>query len=353
MLKAEYVKRILQFNRPGGTSRGVLYTKPCRFIKIEDSAGRTGIGECSIIPNLSRDDRPDLEEKIKEVCLNINTYATTYHTVLIDYPSLRFALETALQGLQNNDPHVLFPSDFTKGKQAVVINGLIWMGTAEAMLQDIDEKLSLGFSCLKLKIGAIDFNEELRLLQHIRKRFSPQTLELRVDANGAFSPDEALGKLEALAAFRLHSIEQPIRAGQWEEMHALCRKTPLAIALDEELISLSRLSDKQSLLNFVQAQYIILKPSLLGGLKASEEWIRLAEESNTGWWATSALESNIGLNAIAQWVYTMNNPLKQGLGTGRVFRNNIASPLKLKGEQLHYNPLAEWQNPFEKKHDEQ
>ncbi len=347
MLRATYVKRLMKFNQAGGTSRGVLYTKPSWFIKIEDSEGRSGTGECSIIPGLSYDDKPELEDKIKDICQNINLYCSDYHISLIDYPSIRFALEMAFQGLQSNNPYVLFPSGFTDGTKPVIINGLIWMGAIGEMLQRIEEKLSLGFSCLKLKIGAIDFNEELRLLQHIRKRFSSQVLELRVDANGAFLSHEALEKLEALSAFHIHSIEQPIKAGQLDKMYQLCQKTPVPIALDEELIGISCFEEKSNLLRNIQPQYIILKPSLLGGWKASEEWIQLAEVNKVDWWATSALEANIGLNAIAQWTFIMNNPLRQGLGTGQVFSNNIVSPLFLKGEQLYYNPHQAWQDPFE------
>ena len=352
MLKATYLKRSLKFKQAGGTSRGVLYTKPSWFIKIEDADRGVGLGECSIIPNLSIDDSPDLEKKINEVCRNINRYQYNYHDTLAKYPSLRFALEMAFRGLENNNPHVLYASNFTRGEQAIVINGLIWMGDAEAMLQGIEQKLKQGFSCLKLKIGAIDFDQELQLLKHIRQRFSHHTLELRVDANGAFSPQEALRKLEALNTYHLHSIEQPIKAGQVDEMHQLCRKTPFPIALDEELIGHNSYEDKKALISSICPQYIILKPSLLGGWKASEEWVAIANEHNVEWWATSALEANVGLNAIAQWTYQMNNPLKQGLGTGQVFSNNIASPLYLKGEQLYYDFNTQWQDPFEDDGDE-
>ncbi len=345
-MKASFVKHILEFNQPGGTSRGTLYTKPSWFIRIDDK-DRSGIGECSIIPKLSIDDRSDLEEKIEEVCNNIDAYQENFHEKLVDFPALRFALETAFQGLHSEDPYRLFPSEFTEGKDAIVINGLIWMGKADEMLKRIEDKLSKGFSCLKLKVGAINFEDEKQLLRLIRQRFSSDQLELRVDANGAFTKDEALMKLEELAQFNIHSIEQPIKAGQINEMAQLCKITPLPIALDEELIGVHALNEKCELINAIQPQFIILKPSLLGGWKASDEWIQIAEQNNVAWWATSALESNIGLNAIAQWVYLKKSELRQGLGTGQVFSNNIDSPLYLQGEQLCYNPDFQWQNPLE------
>lgn len=347
MLKAQFVKRLMIFNEAGGTSRGVLHTKPSWFIKIENQTGAVGIGECSIIPGLSIDDKPLLEETISHVCEKINDYAFNYHKSLIDFPALQFALETALLGLEKQHPFELFEGDFAKGLKPVVINGLIWMGQADEMLKRIEAKLEQGFSCLKLKVGAIDFEQELSLLRHIRKRYSADTLELRVDANGAFSPKEALQKLDVLARFGLHSIEQPIKAGQHDFMSHLCRNTPLPIALDEELIGIRGMENKIDLLTTIQPQYIILKPSLLGGLAAADEWIDLAESAGIDWWATSALEANIGLNAIAQWVAVKNNPLRQGLGTGQVFSNNLKSPLYLIGEQLFYNPLVKWENPFD------
>lgn len=347
MYKAEYIKNVLQFNQAGGTSRGVLYTKPSWFIKISNNKGDFGIGECSIIPKLSIDDVPELEDKIAEVCENINDYSSNYHSRLKAYPALCFALEIAFKGIQNQSPYILFPSLFTANKKSIIINGLIWMGDTDEMLKRIEEKINLGFSCLKLKVGAIDFQQELALLKSIRQRFSSDDLELRVDANGAFSTDEALNKLSLLSQFDIHSIEQPIKAGQFEQMYQLCRKTPLPIALDEELIGISNILQKEHLISAIQPQYIILKPSLLGGWKASEEWINIAKNSNCGWWVTSALEANIGLSAIAQWTFMQDVSLRQGLGTGQVFSNNIESPLYLNGEELYYNPNFNWGNPFE------
>ncbi|MCU4156942.1 o-succinylbenzoate synthase [Carboxylicivirga sp. A043] len=346
MHKAEFVKRELEFKEAGGTSRGVLYTKPSWFIKITNEEGCSGIGECSIIPSLSLDDAPDLEDKIEEVCKNIDAYLLDFHSSLVAYPALRFAIEMALLDLSNKRPFHLFDSSFVKGDDSITINGLIWMGEAEEMLRRITHKLQSGFKCLKLKVGAIDFEQELSLLTTIRQHYSADDLEIRVDANGAFAAGEVEEKLQRLANFQIHSIEQPIKAGQIEEMHHTCQTSPIPIALDEELIGVSDYNDKKLLLESIKPQYIILKPSLLGGFSASDEWIELAEKLNVQWWATSALEANVGLNAIAQWVFTKNNPLRQGLGTGQVFTNNIESPLYLSGEKLFYQPKGVWENPF-------
>ncbi|WP_430809287.1 MULTISPECIES: o-succinylbenzoate synthase [unclassified Carboxylicivirga] len=346
MLRASYIKRDLVFKEAGGTSRGVLLTKPSWFIRLENEKGDVGMGECSVIPGLSPDDTAELPEVIHQVCSNINNYCQNYHTTLRAYPALRFALETALKGLTQQSAYALFPSAFIEGKASIPINGLIWMGDHDTMLKRIEAKLRDGFSCLKLKVGAIDFEKELSLLKHIRQHYSRNDLELRVDANGAFAPENALERLEALSAYDIHSIEQPIKAGQWEAMHALCQQSPIPIAFDEELIGISDRADKESLLKDIKPQYIILKPSLIGGFQSADEWIALAQNHQIGWWATSALESNLGLSAIAQWVFQKNNPLRQGLGTGQVFTNNLTSPLFLKGEQLYYQPERMWSNPF-------
>ncbi len=258
--------------------------------------------------------------------------------MLLDYPSIRFGLETALQNFHAGGSWKLWDSDFTRGQAGITTNGLIWMGTFEEMYARIEEKMQLGFRCIKLKIGAIDFEHELALLAFIRQHFSPEQVELRVDANGAFTPGDAMKKLEKLAAFTLHSIEQPIRAGQWEEMARLCHTSPVAIALDEELIGINERHRKEMLLNTIRPQYIILKPSLHGGIAGAEEWTELARERGIGSWVTSALESNVGLNAIAQWCATRHPVMPQGLGTGLLFTNNIDSPLTMKGEKLWFNP---------------
>lgn len=257
---------------------------------------------------------------------------------------MQFGIETALQDLQaQQDQGILFASDFTTGSQGIMINGLIWMGEKEFMFEQIKTKIETGYRCIKLKIGAISFAEEIGLLKYIRSQFNADDIEIRVDANGAFQPDRALEKLKRLADFDIHSIEQPIKQGQVIQMAQLCAKTPLPIALDEELIGIHTPLEKSKLISTIQPQYIILKPSLVGGLAASEEWIAIAKEQNINWWATSALEANIGLNAISQWVFTKSNPMPQGLGTGQLFTNNIDSPLYLKGDLLYYNPDVTWQ----------
>jgi len=340
MLHASYKKHTLIFKRPGGTSRGVLSTKDSWFIKVWHGEGSdiVGIGECSIINGLSPDPVERLEEKLKELVSNINNY---FEVDLSEFPSISFGLETALLDLASGGKRILFPSSFTNGEKSIPINGLIWMGAFDFMRQQIIEKLEAGFDCIKLKIGAIDFKQELQLLKMIRKDFSENELELRVDANGAFKPEEALEKLKQLSDYRIHSIEQPIRQNQWQEMAALCEQSPIDIALDEELIGLDDAMIPE-MLDAVQPQYIILKPSLVGGFKRSELFIENAEKRNIGWWVTSALESNIGLNAIAQWTATLNNTMPQGLGTGQLFTNNIDSPLEIINANLKYNPKASW-----------
>jgi len=307
----------------------VLTEKQSWFLTIYDDAapGKQGTGECSVLPKLSYDDRPGLEKKIEFVCKNADALRYNFHDELRDWPSLRFAVETALIDLSTPGSDILFPSAFTRGERGIPINGLIWMGYPEYMLHQIEEKILAGFTCLKMKIGAIDFDEEYRILEALRKSFSRDQLELRVDANGAFSPAQVPEILDKLARMDIHSIEQPIRAGRWEEMAALCESSPIPIALDEELIGIHETEEKKQMMNTIRPHYIILKPSMVGGFKASEEWIQIAADNGTGWWITSALESNIGLNAIAQWTYTLDNSMPQGLGTGQVFSNNVPSRL--------------------------
>ncbi|TXK73103.1 o-succinylbenzoate synthase [Mesonia sp. K4-1] len=341
-MKATYHKHILNFKRPSGTSRGVLTTKETWYIIIEKE-GKKGIGECGILRGLSIDDRPDYEEKLQWLCAHIEDDINSLFTELKEFPSILFGLEMALQSLDSKDPFVLFPSHFTEGKAGIPINGLIWMGEKSFMKEQIEDKIQQCFSCIKLKIGAIDFDAEMELLQYIRKEFSAKEIELRVDANGAFQSEDALEKLKRLSDLNLHSIEQPIRQGQCKEMAKLCNETPLPIALDEELIGVFNASDKEKLIQEIKPQYIILKPSLIGGFQGTKEWINLAEKNQIGWWITSALESNIGLNAIAQFTYLQNNPMPQGLGTGSLFTNNIESPLQVKGENLNYNPQLTWE----------
>ncbi|MES2863933.1 MAG: o-succinylbenzoate synthase [Bacteroidota bacterium] len=344
-MKATYKKYILNFKRPSGTSRGVLTEKETWFLLLEEN-GKIGIGECGLLRGLSVDDRPDYEEKLKWVCQNIHLGKDKLWQELLEFPSIQFGVEMAFLSLQSETPFELFRSDFTKGKDAITINGLVWMGEEAFMKQQIEEKLADGFTCIKLKIGAIDFQQELDLLAFIRKHFDEKTIEIRVDANGAFLPNEALEKLQLLSHYQLHSIEQPIKAGQFEAMQQLCEQTPFPIALDEELIGVFTYEDKVKLLETIQPQYIILKPSFIGGIKGSLEWIEIAEKRNIGWWMTSALESNIGLNAIAQFTYTLNNKMPQGLGTGGLYTNNFDCPLEIKKGQLVYNNELSWDFKF-------
>ena len=311
-MKATYKKYILNFKRPSGTSRGVMSEKETWFLFLEEN-GKTGIGECGILRSLSIDDRPDYEEKLKWVCQNIHLGKDQLWDELMEFPSIQFGVEMAFLSLQSKTPFELFPSEFTNGKKNMLINGLVWMG-----------------------------EEQLGLLQFIRQNFDAKTIEIRVDANGAFNSNEALSKLNQLNKFELHSIEQPIRANQIQEMKLLCQQTPFPIALDEELIGVFGIEKKQKLLEEIQPQYIILKPSLVGGFKGTLEWIAIAESLNIGWWITSALESNIGLNAITQFTFTLQNPLPQGLGTGGLYTNNFDCPLEIKKGRIAYNPNLVW-----------
>ena len=341
MTQATYHKYILNFKRPSGTSRGVLKTKETWFI-ILNKKGKQGIGECGILRSLSIDDRPDYEEKLKWVCSNINLGLEKLLSEVFNFPSIQFGLEQAFLSLESQSRFELFPSRFTKGDKSIPINGLVWMGNQDFMKTQIKEKLTTGFSCIKMKIGAIDFETEINLLKSIRKEFSSSEIELRVDANGAFNPNNALDKLKRLSELEIHSIEQPIKQGQLQEMALLCEKTPLAIALDEELIGVFTAEKKKVILQTIQPQYIILKPSLVGGFKGSQEWIDLAENNNIAWWITSALESNVGLNAIAQWTFSLNSKMPQGLGTGGLYTNNFESPLEIEKGSLQYNISKKW-----------
>lgn len=344
-MKANYFKYTLQFKQPSGTSRGVLRTKDSYFIQLHFD-GKQAIGECGLLRGLSVDDRPDYEEKLAWVCANISFGEEKLLEECTEFPSIQMGIEmlfTSYKALQNNrNKFELYPSSFVEGKHGMRINGLIWMGEYAFMKEQIKAKIEVGFSCIKLKIGAINFEEELNLLKMIRNDFSADEIELRVDANGAFSTTDALEKLKRLSAYELHSIEQPIATNQWDEMAELCAKTPLPIALDEELIGIFKTSEREKLLRHIQPQYIILKPSLVGGFAASDEWINLASKLRIGWWITSALESNIGLNAIAQYTFLKGNKMPQGLGTGGLYTNNIDSPLVIRGEEIWYDSSIGW-----------
>lgn len=341
MIQASYKKYILNFKQPSGTSRGILRTKETFFIFLKKE-NNTGVGECGLFRGLSSEDVPYYEKQLQWVCDNIALGLEKLLPQLVAFPSIQFGLEQAFLSLYSTNGFDLFPSQFTKSKATIPINGLIWMGDKAFMKKQIVAKLKTGFTTIKLKIGAIDFETELQLLKSIRNEFSKNEIELRVDANGAFSPDNALQKLEQLAKYELHSIEQPIKANQWEAMAKLCETTPLPIALDEELIGVFENEKKQELLKKIRPQYIILKPSLIGGIAGSNQWIALAEKQHIGWWITSALESNIGLNAIAQYTYQLGVTMPQGLGTGGLFTNNFDSPLEVKSGALQYNNLLTW-----------
>ena len=341
-MKATFKKHTLQFKVPGGTSRGVLNTKDTYYIIIEAN-GIKGIGECGLMRGLSIDDKPDYEEKLAWVCDNISLGLDDLYNKLTDWPSIQFGLEQAFKMLENGGSFTLFDSPFAKGERGIPTNGLIWMGTADYMSQQIEQKLDEGYTCLKLKIGAIDWNEEFALLKRLRSRFDALDLEIRVDANGAFDFYTAEKVLDQLAELEIHSIEQPIKAGQWEEMAALVEDSIVPIALDEELIGVHDLAKRKKLISTIAPDYLILKPSFIGGWRGADNWIELAVDYGIDWWATSALESNVGLNAIAQWVANKRFRLPQGLGTGSLFTNNIHSPLKIKDTALWIDPKENWE----------
>jgi o-succinylbenzoate synthase len=345
-LKANFHKYLLHFKKPSGTSRGIMTEKETWFIVLENE-GKKGVGECGILRGLSADDRPDYEAKLQWTCDNIHLGKNQLWEALIEFPSIQFGVEMAFRSLESEHPFLLFPSDFTNGTKSIPINGLVWMGDPEYMKQQIEEKLAQGFTCIKLKIGAIDFDKELALLRYIRQYFTPEQVEIRVDANGAFDKNEALDKLFQLSGFELHSIEQPIAKNQTDSMAELCKTTPFPIALDEELIGAFSLAEKENLLLKIKPQYIILKPSFVGGFRGTQEWIDLAKKHNIGWWITSALESNVGLNAIAQWTFLQQNSMPQGLGTGALFTNNFDCPLQVFQGQLWYKKVATWKFNFE------
>lgn len=344
-MKATYHKYMLEFKRPSGTSRGIMIEKETWFIVLEEN-GKKGIGECGILRGLSADDRDDYEEKLKWVCQNIHLGETVLWEKLLEFPSIQFGIEMAFLSLKSENPYLLFPSDFTNNSKSIAINGLVWMGEEAFMKEQIEEKLAQGFTCIKLKIGAIDFEKELQLLHFIRSHFSEKQIEIRVDANGAFSLGEALDKMNQLSGFKLHSIEQPIQKNNTDRMAELCKTPPFPIALDEELIGVFSLEEKEVLLQKIMPQYIILKPSFVGGFRGTQEWISLAEKYNIGWWITSALESNIGLNAIAQWTFLQNSDMPQGLGTGALYTNNFDCPLEVLNGQLWYNNSKNWDSSF-------
>lgn len=339
-MKASFKKYTLQFKQASGTSRGVYTTRDSWFIFLSEGP-RTGIGECAPLPDLSIESPKKMSAKLLQVCEEIS-YFSQFPDELNAWPSIRFGLETALADLRNGGQQILFPSAFTRGEQGIPINGLIWMGTPEFMKPQIRAKLDAGFRCIKMKIGALDFETEFSLLKAIRKEFSPEEITLRVDANCAYSYQTAFENLKRLADLQIHSIEQPIATGRWDEMAELCRQSPVPIGLDEELIGITTAKEMQKLMETIRPAYLILKPSLHGGFAGCEKWIELAKKNESGWWITSALESNIGLNAIAQWTFQQNARAEQGLGTGQLFTNNFDSPLEITGEKLWFRPEKVW-----------
>ena len=335
-MRFEIEEKTLHFKQPAGTSRGVYTTRKIWLVRLSDGE-REGVGECAPLPDLSCDAMDDEEYRsiLNKVCEEFCQRQELDNDSWRQYPSMLFGLETAWLNMTNGDR--LFDTAFSRGEVGIPINGLVWMGSYEEMLKRMEEKLEKGFRCVKLKIGAIDFDQELDLVKRIRERFSHHEVELRLDANGAFKYEEALYKLELLSQYAIHSIEQPIKAGQWAYMAELCRESPLPIALDEELIGVNDLEMKRHMLNIIKPRYIILKPSLHGGMQGCREWIETAKEMGIGSWITSALESNIGLNAIAQFasdVYGDHITMPQGLGTGQLFTDNIDMGLEIRGDRL-------------------
>ena len=371
MYKIEISERTLHFKQPAGTSRGVYTTRHSYYLTLtsDEMPGIEGVGECATLPDLSCDAKPEYAVTLRQVCQMVEQMGRIPYDMIRAYPSITFGLETAFasffdaakklleivpaEGASSSSEMLkqkgvsvpagmenlvdLYDSPFGRGEEGITINGLVWMGTYEEMLARLEEKLQAGFHCVKLKIGAIDFFKELDLIKRIRDVYTKEQVELRVDANGGFLPENAMSQLEALAKYDIHSIEQPIKQHQWPKMAQLCRETPLSIALDEELIGVNVRSMKQALLDTVRPQYIILKPSLHGGIYGCNEWIELANQRGIGSWITSALESNIGLHAIAHYaakVYGPNVQMPQGLGTGQLFTDNIPMPLEIRGDQL-------------------
>ena len=341
MRKITITSKLLHFLQPAGTSRGVYNTRLSFYLKLtsDEQPDVVGVGECATLPDLSCDAMPpnDYERKLRTFCDEYERTGIIDYEAMRPYPSMLFGLETAVAQFNAKGSLNFFDTPFGRGEEGIPINGLVWMGTFEKMFERLEAKLKAGFRCIKIKIGAIDFDRELQLIRHIRSTFSRNDVELRVDANGGFTPEEALSRMKALVQYDIHSIEQPIKQHQWTEMARLCAATPLPIGLDEELIGVNERQKKIELLDTIRPQYIVLKPSLHGGMAGTEEWIQLARERNIGSWITSALESNVGLNAIAQLtasIYGTNIRHAQGLGTGQLFADNIEMPLKVLGDKL-------------------
>jgi O-succinylbenzoate synthase len=352
-LRARYFKKVFQFNFKARTSRGLMNDKTSWFIKLWDDLypGIYGMGECGPLPGLSIDFRPDFEDQLVKVINDLNALNLTQNDlqkilshIPADFPSILFGMETAVLDLVHGGKKVIYENSFIQGNP-IPINGLIWMGDMDFTMGQINTKIADGFTCIKLKVGGLDFDRECDVLNYIRKRYFRENVTIRLDANGAFKVDDVLYKLEELAKFGIHSIEQPIKVGL-PEMESLCRKSPIPIAFDEELIGKHNTADKVSLLDQLKPQFIVLKPMLHGGLQGCAEWIRLAEERNVGWWITSSLESSIGLNAICQFTANYKIEIPQGLGTGMIYSNNFESPLEVKAGNIRMNEESAWDEAF-------
>lgn len=336
-MRLQFAPYILKFKEPAGTSRGVLTEKPTCYMRLFDERdpSRYGVGEAAVFPGLSPEADERFFYKLMELQANVRLGKGTDLSL---FPSLQFGFEQCIRDFTGGCQGVYYTSPFLMGTQSIEINGLVWMGNREEMLERLEEKLAAGFRCVKFKIGAIDWKSEVDMIQAVRSRYDRDRVEIRVDANGAFDMDSVLPRLKRLADLGVHSIEQPIKAGQPLLMQFLCQVSPLPIALDEELIGKFTNEDKARTLDVIKPQYIVIKPTLTGGYSGAEEWMRLARERGIGWWITSSLESNIGLNALAQWVATLGNDMPQGLGTGALFTNNLDAPIHLQGDRLHYDP---------------
>lgn len=356
-LRLSFHKHVLEFNFDARTSRGAMKERVSWFVKLweESNPDVFGLGESAPLPGLSKESLEDVETELTALLKKVNAMSSSLPESLdtmddlnhfinttwgVKHSANRMAIESAILDLFHGGKRTLFKTNFVEGS-AIAINGLIWMGGLDRMLQQIDIKIRDGFRCIKLKVGGHDFEKECDILQYVRRKYFRDNIEVRLDANGAFKPEDALYKLNLLARFTIHSIEQPIKPGN-PFMEELCAKSPIPIALDEELLGIDTVNDKRNLLHRVKPNYIIIKPSLHGGLYGTHEWIEVAEECNVGWWLTSSLESSIGLNAIAQFASTYPIKLPQGLGTGTIYTNNFPSPLEVKNAALSYNPRLEW-----------
>ncbi len=351
MIQVSHRKHILKFKFDAGTSRGVLKEKETWILKLALDE-KVGFGECGPIRGLAVDNLDLIEEEIERVGNQVpkanfsneeQVFEFLKKTVSPSFPSVRFGFETALLDLLDGGKWRVFSNDFYDYNKPLPINGLVWMGNKAFMKSQIETKIKAGFNCIKIKIGAIDLAHELEVLSYIRELDPDKKLTIRLDANGAFTPENAIGILEKLSVFDIHSIEQPIKPGQFKAMNKLCQESPIPIALDEELIGIYSKADKIDVLENINPPYIILKPTLVGGIQSTREWISLAEERGIKWWITSALESNIGLNAICQLTSTYHPTIPQGLGTGQLYNNNFDSPLEVSAGEITYRKGLEWE----------